>query len=100
MNSCLVPAVQAQGAEVVTVEGLAEGENLSSLQAAFLVHNGAQCGFCTPGMLVSATDLIHRCPNPSDDEIRDGLAGNLCRCTGYAKILDAVHTAAEREAAR
>ncbi len=100
VNSCLVPAVQAQGAEVVTVEGLAEGENLSSLQAAFLVHNGAQCGFCTPGMLVSATDLIHRCPNPSDDEIRDGLAGNLCRCTGYAKILDAVHTAAEREAAR
>ena len=100
VNSCLVPAAHAQGAEVITVEGLAEGENLSSLQAAFLAHNGAQCGFCTPGMLVSATDLINRCPNPSDDEIRDGLAGNLCRCTGYAKILDAVHTAAEREAAR
>ena len=100
VNSCLVPAAHAQEAEVITVEGLAEGENLSSLQAAFLAHNGAQCGFCTPGMLVSATDLIHRCPNPSDDEIRDGLAGNLCRCTGYAKILDAVHTAAEREAAR
>ncbi len=100
VNSCLVPAVQAQGAVVVTVEGLADGERLSSLQAAFLAHNGAQCGFCTPGMLLSATDLIHRCPNPSDDQIRDGLAGNLCRCTGYAKILDAVHTAAEREAAR
>ena len=100
VNSCLVPAVQAQGAEVVTVEGLARGEELAPIQDAFLTHNGAQCGFCTPGMLVSATDLIHRCPNPSDDEIRDGLAGNLCRCTGYAKILDAVHTAAEREAAR
>ncbi len=100
VNSCLVPAVQAQGAVVVTVEGLADGERLSSLQAAFLAHNGAQCGFCTPGMLLSATDLINRCPNPSDDQIRDGLAGNLCRCTGYAKILDAVHTAAEREAAR
>ena len=94
VNSCLVPAVQAQGAVVVTVEGLADGERLSSLQAAFLAHNGAQCGFCTPGMLLSATDLINRCPNPSDDQIRDGLAGNLCRCTGYAKILDAVHTAA------
>ena len=94
VNSCLVPAVQAQGAVVVTVEGLADGERLSSLQAAFLAHNGAQCGFCTPGMLLSATDLINRCPNPSDDQIRDGLAGNLCRCTGYAKIMDAVHTAA------
>ena len=94
VNSCLVPAVQAQGALVVTVEGLADGENLSSLQAAFLTHNGAQCGFCTPGMLLSATDLINRCPNPSDDQIRDGLSGNLCRCTGYAKILDSVHAAA------
>ena len=101
VNSCLVPAVQVQGAEVVTVEGLAQGESLSSLQAAFLTYNGAQCGFCTPGMLVAATDLLRRCPTPDDGAIRDGLAGNLCRCTGYSKILDAVHTAAgEGEAAR
>ena len=90
VNSCLVPAVQAQGAEVITVEGLAQGGELSPLQAAFVAHNGAQCGFCTPGMLVAATDLLHRCPNPTEDEIRDGLAGNLCRCTGYSKILDSV----------
>ena len=101
VNSCLIPAAQAQGAEVVTVEGLAKGDQLSSVQSAFLVHNGAQCGFCTPGMLVSATDLLQRCPNPTDDEIRDGLAGNLCRCTGYSKILDAVQSAAaERGAAQ
>ena len=92
VNSCLVPAVQAQGAEVITVEGLAQGGELSPLQAAFVAHNGAQCGFCTPGMLVAATDLLHRCPNPTEDEIRDGLAGNLCRCTGYSKILDSVQT--------
>lgn len=94
VNSCLVPAIQVQGAEVITVEGLARGGELSPLQAAFVAHNGAQCGFCTPGMLVAATDLLHRCPHPTDDEVRDGLAGNLCRCTGYSKILDAVHTAA------
>jgi carbon-monoxide dehydrogenase small subunit len=94
VNSCLVPAVQVQGATVLTVEGLAQGGELSPLQAAFVSHNGAQCGFCTPGMLVSATDLLNRCPNPNDGEIRDGLAGNLCRCTGYSKILDAVQSAA------
>jgi carbon-monoxide dehydrogenase small subunit len=95
VNSCLVPAVQAQGAVVITVEGLAKGEELSPLQTAFVAHNGAQCGFCTPGMLVAATDLLNRCPNPSEGEIRDGLAGNLCRCTGYSKILDAVQTVAD-----
>jgi carbon-monoxide dehydrogenase small subunit len=100
VNSCLVPIVQVQGATIITVEGLARGEELSSLQAAFVAHNGAQCGFCTPGMLMAATDLLHRCPHPTDGEIRDGLAGNLCRCTGYAKILDAVHDAAERGPAR
>lgn len=100
VNSCLVPAVQVQGAEVVTVEGLAQGERLSGLQAAFVTHNGAQCGFCTPGMLIAATDLLNRCPSPTDGEIRDGLAGNLCRCTGYSKILDAVHTAAEEGSSR
>ncbi len=100
VNSCLVPAVQAQGAEVITVEGLARGGELSPIQAAFVAHNGAQCGFCTPGMLVAATDLLNRCPNPTEDEIRDGLAGNLCRCTGYSKILDAVQTAAADGASR
>ena len=98
VNSCLVPAAQAQGAVVVTVEGLATGDTLSSLQDAFLTHNGAQCGFCTPGMLISATDLLNRCPDPDDGEVRTGLAGNLCRCTGYGKILDAVHTAARKGA--
>jgi carbon-monoxide dehydrogenase small subunit len=94
VNSCLVPASQAQGAALVTVEGLARPGALSPVQAAFLEHNAAQCGFCTPGMLVSATDLLNRCPNPRDGEVRAGLAGNLCRCTGYVKIVDAVHGAA------
>jgi carbon-monoxide dehydrogenase small subunit len=91
VNSCLIPAIQAQDAEVVTVEGLAAGEALSPLQAAFLAHNGAQCGFCTPGMLMAADDLLRRNPDPDRDQVREGLAGNLCRCTGYSKILDAVH---------
>jgi carbon-monoxide dehydrogenase small subunit len=94
VNSCLVPAVQAQGAELVTVEGLARDGELSPLQAAFLKHNAAQCGFCTPGMLVAATDLLRRCPAPGDAEARAGLSGNLCRCTGYVKIIDAVREAA------
>ena len=100
VNSCLVPAVQAQGSTLVTVEGLAKGERLSNLQDAFLTHNGAQCGFCTPGMLIAATDLLQRCPNPGEDQVREGLAGNLCRCTGYVKILDAVASAASQGAAR
>ena len=94
VNSCLVPAVQVQGAVLVTVEGLAEAGQPSPLQAAFVAHNGAQCGFCTPGMLLSATDLLRRCPDPSEAEVRAGLAGNLCRCTGYVKIVDAVQAAA------
>lgn len=93
VNSCLVPAVQAQGAEIVTVEGL-EG---NPVQEAFLVHNGAQCGFCTPGMVVAATDLLHRCPAPDRSQVREGLAGNLCRCTGYSRIVDAVQAAARGE---
>jgi carbon-monoxide dehydrogenase small subunit len=100
VNSCLIPAVQAQGGVVVTVEGLADGERLSSVQDAFLTHNGAQCGFCTPGMLMAATDLLNRCPRPTEGEVKEGLAGNLCRCTGYVKILDAVQTASNREATR
>jgi len=80
--------------EVVTVEGLAEGGALSPMQAAFLNHNAAQCGFCTPGMLIAAEDLLRRCPNPDKEQARAGLAGNLCRCTGYSKIVDAVQTVA------
>ena len=99
VNSCLVPAAQAQGAEVVTVEGQACGERLSPMQDAFLTHNAAQCGFCTPGMLVAATDLLNRCPAPRDAEVRTGLAGNLCRCTGYVKIIDAVRSAAADQGA-
>ena len=95
VNSCLIPAAQAQGAEIITVEGLAEGEKLSPLQNAFLTHNAAQCGFCTPGMLIAAQDLLNRCPNPDETQVRDGLSGNLCRCTGYVKILDAVKVAAQ-----
>jgi carbon-monoxide dehydrogenase small subunit len=96
VNSCLIPAVQAQGAEIVTVEGLSEGEQLSPLQDAFLTHNAAQCGFCTPGMLIAAQDLLNRCPNASEAQVREGLSGNLCRCTGYVKILDAVKVAGGR----
>jgi carbon-monoxide dehydrogenase small subunit len=93
VNSCLVPAAQAQGAEVVTVEGLAQDGAPSPLQNAFLKHNAAQCGFCTPGMLVAAHDLLQRNPAPRDTEVRTALAGNLCRCTGYVKIVDAVRAA-------
>jgi carbon-monoxide dehydrogenase small subunit len=96
VNSCLIPAAQAQGAEIVTVEGLSAGENLSPLQDAFLTHNAAQCGFCTPGMLIAAQDLLNRCPNADESQVRDGLSGNLCRCTGYVKILDAVKVAGGR----
>jgi aerobic carbon-monoxide dehydrogenase small subunit len=95
VNSCLVPAVQAQGADITTIEGLAEGGRLHPVQAAFLAHNGAQCGFCTPGMVLASVDLLSRCPRPSEAEVRAGLAGNICRCTGYVKIVDAVRAAAD-----
>jgi aerobic-type carbon monoxide dehydrogenase small subunit (CoxS/CutS family) len=93
VNSCLVPAVQAQGAQILTIEGLAQGGGLTPLQQAFVTCNGAQCGFCTPGMVLAAADLLRRCPDPSEAEIREGLAGNICRCTGYVKIVDAVRRA-------
>jgi len=93
VNSCLVPAVQAQGAQILTIEGLAQGGSLTRLQQAFVTCNGAQCGFCTPGMVLAAADLLRRCPDPSEAEIREGLAGNICRCTGYVKIVDAVRQA-------
>jgi carbon-monoxide dehydrogenase small subunit len=94
--SCLVLAGQAEGSEVVTVEGLAHDEGLHPVQEAFVEAGGVQCGFCTPGLIVATDDLLARNPRPSDPEIREALAGNLCRCTGYEKILDAVRLAAQR----
>jgi carbon-monoxide dehydrogenase small subunit len=93
--SCLVLAGQAEGREVVTVEGIADGEDLHPVQEAFVEAGGVQCGFCTPGLIVATHDLLDRNPRPTDAEIREALAGNLCRCTGYEKILDAVRLAAE-----
>lgn len=98
--ACLVAAGQAEGREVGTVEGLASGEALDPVQEAFVERGAVQCGFCTPGLLVAAHDLIERNPEPSDVEIREALAGNLCRCTGYEKILDAVRDAAVQKAVR
>jgi aerobic carbon-monoxide dehydrogenase small subunit len=92
--ACLVLAAQADGHEVVTVEGLAENGRLSRVQGAFAEAGAVQCGFCTPGLVVATADLLRRIPEPSDDEIREALSGNLCRCTGYAKIFDAVRAAA------
>jgi carbon-monoxide dehydrogenase small subunit len=92
--ACLVAAGQAEGRRVRTVEGLAEGDKLDPVQEAFVAEGAVQCGFCTPGLVVAAHDLLARVPDPSDVEIREALAGNLCRCTGYEKIMDAVRTAA------
>jgi aerobic carbon-monoxide dehydrogenase small subunit len=97
--SCLVLAAQAEGREVVTVEGIADGEALHAVQQAFVETGGVQCGFCTPGLIVASHDLLAHTPHPTDPEIREALAGNLCRCTGYEKILAAVRLAAARLAA-
>jgi aerobic carbon-monoxide dehydrogenase small subunit len=94
--SCLVLAAQADGHELVTVEGLGEDGRLHAVQQAFVETGAVQCGFCTPGLIVATVDLLARNGNPSDDEIREALSGNLCRCTGYAKIFDAVRLAAGR----
>ena len=94
--SCLVLAAQADGHEVVTVEGLAEDGQPHRVQEAFVDAGAVQCGFCTPGLVVATADLLRHNPDPGDDEIREALSGNLCRCTGYAKIFDAVRLAAER----
>jgi carbon-monoxide dehydrogenase small subunit len=96
--ACLVAAPQAQDREVVTVEGLAEGGELHPVQQAYVDAGAVQCGFCTPGLVVATHDLLRRTPRPPDPEIREALAGNLCRCTGYETILDAVRLAAERTA--
>ena len=94
VNSCLVLAVEADGAEIVTVEGLAEDDQLTPLQQAFVDHNAVQCGFCTPGMLISAHALLKRNPQPTEEEVKEALVGNLCRCTGYNRIVQAVQKAA------
>jgi carbon-monoxide dehydrogenase small subunit len=95
VNSCIYPALEAEGASVVTIEGLLEpGNGLSALQAAFVERGGIQCGFCSPGMIVSAKALLDRNPDPTEDEICEALAGNLCRCTGYIQIIESVKRAA------
>lgn len=96
VNSCMILAVEADGRTILTVEGLAPEGNLSPLQQAFVDHNAIQCGFCTPGMLMSATALLQRNPRPTRKEIQEALVGNLCRCTGYVRILDAVEDVAAK----
>jgi aerobic carbon-monoxide dehydrogenase small subunit len=99
VNSCLVPVLQAQGAKIVTIEGLASQSEFNALQRAFLDFGGAQCGICTPGIVMAACHLLQKTPHPTREEINEGLSGNLCRCTGYAQICEAVAKAAE-EASR
>ncbi len=96
VNSCLVPVLQAQGSSIVTIEGLAPEESLHILQQTFLECGGAQCGICTPGMILASTHLLRQKNKPTIEEIREGLSGNLCRCTGYAQIVEAVAEAARR----
>ena len=90
VNSCLVPIAQVNGSNITTIEGVAHDDQLHAVQQAFIDHGGAQCGICTPGMVLAAVDLLERNPQPSEAEIRNGLAGNLCRCTGYMKIFESV----------
>lgn len=96
VNSCLVPAAQVNGAEIFTIEGVANGDQLHAVQQAFIDHGGAQCGICTPGMILAAIDLLERNPAPTEADIRNGLAGNLCRCTGYMKIFESVVHACQK----
>lgn len=95
--SCLVLAVDADGANVVTVEGLSDGEHLHPVQDSFVEHGAIQCGFCTPGMIMTTKDLLDNNPHPTEQEVREGIKGNLCRCTGYAKIVEAVLAAASEK---
>src|SRR5205807_10418706 len=97
VNSCLVPVLQAEGTEIKTIEGIASGEQLHTVQQAFIACGGAQCGICTPGMVIAAVNLLERTPEPTETDIRAGLAGNLCRCTGYMKIFEAVVRACQKE---
>lgn len=95
VNSCLVPALEADNQEIITIEGLVDGDNLHPVQDAFVQQAGMQCGFCTPGMIISAKAILDKNPNPSEEEIREGIAGNFCRCTGYTKIIESISAAAE-----
>jgi carbon-monoxide dehydrogenase small subunit len=98
VNSCLIPVLQAQNSSIVTIEGIAAGNTLHILQQTFLDHGGAQCGICTPGMILAAAHLLNGNPEPTLEEIREGLSGNLCRCTGYSQIVEAVAAASCRKA--
>jgi carbon-monoxide dehydrogenase small subunit len=98
VNSCLVPLAQVEGASITTIEGVAADERLHTIQEAFIAHGGAQCGICTPGMVLAAVHLLSETPNPSTDRIRAALAGNLCRCTGYMRIVEAVAQACKAHA--
>ena len=100
VNSCLVPIAQANGSNLLTIEGLTGDERLHPLQQSFLTCNGAQCGICTPGMILAAVHLLDKHPEPTLDEIREGLSGNLCRCTGYSQIFEAIRQAANSDATR
>ena len=95
VNSCLVPAMEADGEEITTIEGLVDGERIHPIQDAFFNHAGMQCGFCTPGMIMSSKALLDKNPDPSEEEIREGIAGNFCRCTGYTKIIESIQSAAQ-----
>lgn len=99
VNSCLLPVAQAEGADITTIEGVADENRLHAVQEAFLSAGGAQCGICTPGMVLASLSLLERTPNPTREDICIGLAGNLCRCTGYQKIFEAVVQACQKEAA-
>src|SRR5512136_1322744 len=94
VNSCLVPALEAEGQEILTIEGLSQGDRLHPIQEAFVERSGMQCGFCTPGMILSAKALLDRTPDPGEKEIREAMAGNFCRCTGYTKIVESIGAAA------
>ncbi len=94
VNSCLILAIEADGKKIVTIEGLSDGINLDPLQESFIKHNALQCGYCTPGMIISARALLNRNSDPSEEDIKEALAGNLCRCTGYQRVIDAVLDAA------
>jgi len=97
VNSCLMLAVEADGKEILTVEGLSDGINLDPLQESFIKHNALQCGYCTPGMVMSAKALLNRNSHPTEEDVKEALAGNLCRCTGYKRIVDAVLDVAKKE---
>ncbi len=100
VTSCLILAIEAQGKEITTIEGLADGEKLHPIQEAFVEKGGLQCGFCTPGMILSTKALLDKNPHPTEDQIKLGIAGNLCRCTGYIKIIESIDAAARKMSSR